>query len=223
MRVPTETARVAVGARAVYDAVAAAYDSQFNDELDDKPLDRALLTGFAELAGSGTIADVGCGPGQATRYLARQDARVVGVDLSPRMVERARRHAPELPFLVGSMLQLPLADAALTGLVALYSVIHLTPPEQGVAYRDFARVLRPGGWLLLAFHIDSPDHTAGQINHAREWFGHRVEIDGYFLPPDTVTRQLQDAQLKVAAHLQRQPAGAEYPSRRCYLLAQRPL
>jgi len=49
---------VAVGVRAAYDAVAGAYADQFYIELDAKPLDRALLEGFVELAGAGTIADV---------------------------------------------------------------------------------------------------------------------------------------------------------------------
>lgn len=55
---------------ATYDAVARTYDTELRDELARKPLDRALLDAFVELAGSGTIADVGCGPGQVTRYLA---------------------------------------------------------------------------------------------------------------------------------------------------------
>ncbi len=60
----------AVGVRAAYDAVARAYDEQLSNELGGKPLDRALLEGFLELTGAGTIADVGCGPGHVTRFLA---------------------------------------------------------------------------------------------------------------------------------------------------------
>lgn len=77
----------AVGVRATYDAIAAEYDRQLGDELDGKPLDRALLTGFVELVGTGRIADVGCGPGHVTRFLADQRAEVVGLDLSPGMIE----------------------------------------------------------------------------------------------------------------------------------------
>jgi len=97
---------VAVGALAAYDAVARAYDGQFRNELDAKPLDRGLLAAFVELAGTGTIADVGCGPGHVTRLLAQRHPDVIGVDISRAMIAVAREHAPELAFEVGSMLDL---------------------------------------------------------------------------------------------------------------------
>lgn len=212
----------AVGARATYDAVAAAYDTAFADELQDKPLDRALLTSFAELTSSGTICDIGCGPGHITRFLARQHADIVGLDLSPAMVEIARQRAPGLSFTVGSMLNLPVADGAWAGAVSLYSIIHLTPSERATACYEFARVIRPGGWLLVAFHVDSPDFPAGAVNHLTSWFGQHVELDGYFLEPGDVTTQLLASGFTLKARLEREPIdGVEYPSRRCYLLAQR--
>ncbi len=69
--------------RAAYDAIARAYDAQLGDELERKPLDRALLSAIAELAGEGTLADVGCGPGHVTRFLAARHTGVIGIDLSP--------------------------------------------------------------------------------------------------------------------------------------------
>jgi len=216
--------RVAVGVRAAYDAVARAYDRQFGDELDGKPLDRALLAVLVELVGTGTIADVGCGPGHVTRYLATQHADdVVGVDLSPGMIAVARERAPELTFTVGSMLLLPTTDAAWAGAVSLYSIIHLTADERAAACREFARVIQPGGWLLVAFHVDSPQFATGEVNHFTTWFGQSVELDGYFLDPSEVISQLAAAGFTVMANLERQAAPeVEYPSRRCYLLAQRP-
>ncbi|WP_123027113.1 class I SAM-dependent methyltransferase [Mycolicibacterium stellerae] len=209
-------------ARAAYDAVATAYDAAFADELDAKPLDRALLTSFAELASSGTICDIGCGPGHVTCFLAGRHADVVGIDLSPAMVEIARQRAPDLSFTVGSILDLPVADDAWAGAVSLYSIIHLTPSDRTTACREFARVIRPGGWLLLAFHVDSPEFAVGAVNHLTSWLGQRVELDGYFLDPDDVSAQLEAAGFTVKARLEREPIdGVEYPSRRCYLLAER--
>lgn len=212
----------AVGAQAAYDAVAVEYDRQLGDELDRKPLDRALLTALVELAGPGTIADVGCGPGHVTRFLARQHADVVGVDLSPGMVALAREHAPALEFTVASVLQLPVPDGSWAGAVALYSVIHLTSAERALAFRELARVVRPGGRLLVSFHVDSPEFAAGEVDHLTSWFGERVELDGYFLDPGEVVAQLQAAGCAVTARVDRLPdPDVEYPSRRCYLLAQR--
>lgn len=214
--------QVAVGVRATYDAVAAAYDEQLADELSGKPLDRALLLALTELARNGVIADVGCGPGHVTRFLAEHHPEVIGIDLSPGMIAIARKREPQLGFSVGSVLGLPLPDHACTGVLALYSIIHLTAGERRAAFREFARVLRPGGWLLVSFHIDSDQFAAGEVNHLRDWFGQRVELDGYFLRPDEVAGQLESAGFTRAATVEREPTSeVEYPSRRCYLLAQR--
>ena len=213
---------VAVGVRAAYDAVARAYHDQLGDELDGKPLDRAMLQAFTELAGAGTIADVGCGPGHVTRFLAERHPRVIGVDISQGMIGVAREHAPALAFAVGSMLQLPVADGAWSGIIALYSIIHLTAGDRALACREFARALRSGGWLLVAFHIDGPDFAAGEVNHLTTWFGQAVELDGYFLEPARVVGDIEAAGFTVSATLIRSPQpDVEYPSRRCYLLAQR--
>lgn len=214
--------RVAVGVRAAYDAVARAYDSQLGNELDDKPLDRALLEAFVELAGAGTIADLGCGPGHVTRFLAVRHQEVIGVDVSPGMIAVASERAPELAFTVGSMLRLPVAAGAWAGAVALYSIIHLTPVERRTACQELARAIRPSGWLLVAFHIDSAEFATGEVNHLTTWFGQAVELDGFFLDPTEVVADLELAGFTVMAKLERQPIrDVEYASRRCYLLAQR--
>ncbi len=80
--------------RASYDAVAPDYSGHFRDELAAKPLDRAMLAGFAEFvrtAGAGPVADIGCGTGRVTGHLSGLGLSVFGVDLSPQMVAVARR------------------------------------------------------------------------------------------------------------------------------------
>jgi SAM-dependent methyltransferase len=209
--------------RAGYNAVAGTYDRELRDELDGKPLDRALIDGFLELAGPGLVADVGCGPGHVTRYLAARHPDVVGLDLSDGMLTVARQRAPRLPFAVADMRTLPVAAGALAGAIALYSIIHLDPAGRAAASREFARVLHPGGWLLMAFHIDSPEHGMGETNHVTSFLGVPVQMDGYYLDPAAVTADLAAAGLRIAAKLEREPQpGGEHPSRRCYLLAQRP-
>jgi ubiquinone/menaquinone biosynthesis C-methylase UbiE len=208
--------------RTAYDAVAFEYDKELSGELDGKPLDRALLTAFVELVATGAIADVGCGPGHVSRHLAALHSDVVGVDLSPAMIAIARSHAPQLRFSVGSMLRLDAPDDAWSGLVSLYSIIHLTPHERPTAFAEFARVTQSGGWLLIAFHVDSPEFATGETNHLTEWFGQHLDLNGYFLDPDEVITEVSAAGFTLIARLDRQPAPAgEYPSRRCYLSFQR--
>jgi len=177
---------------------------------------------FVELAGAGTVADVGCGPGHLTRFLAARRPDVIGVDVSPGMIAVARERAPELTFVVASMLQLPVQDGTWAGVLAMYSVIHLVPEERVGAWQEIARSLRPNGWLLVSFHVDSAEYAAGQVSHLTSWFDEPVDIDGYFLDPAEMAAELEAAGFQVVATLERQPIPTvEYPSRRCYLLAQR--
>lgn len=206
--------------RSAYDRVASAYDDAIGHELDAKPLDRALLSAFTELAG-GVVADIGCGPGHVTRYLEAGRHPVLGIDLSTEMARLARRHDPRGAYAVGSMLDLPLATAVLAGAAVLYSIIHFSADERARAWHELARAVRPGGWLLVAFHVDSHEYEMGAVNHLTEWFGHPVELDGHFLDPDPIERALGDAGFSVRSRTVRQPSPAEYPSRRCLILAQR--
>ena len=126
--------------RTSYDAIATVYAERFRDELAARPLDRAMLAGFAELVragGAGPVADVGCGPGRVTRYLNDLGLPVFGIDLSPEMIAVARRTYPGLRFEVGSMLALDVPDAALGGVLAWYSVIHVPDERVPEAFAEF--------------------------------------------------------------------------------------
>jgi ubiquinone/menaquinone biosynthesis C-methylase UbiE len=113
-----------------YSAVARRYSDQIFDELQHKPLDRALLDRFAEsMPRPGRICDLGCGPGQVARYLWQSGLEVLGIDISPGMIEQARRLNPQLTFQHGDMLHLDLPADALTGVVAFYSLIHIARPK----------------------------------------------------------------------------------------------
>ncbi len=78
-----------------YDQVAGEYVTRIFHELEHKPMDRALLDRFAaEVQGLGTICDMGCGPGHVAQYLHERGVHVLGIDVSPRMVEQARQLNP---------------------------------------------------------------------------------------------------------------------------------
>src|SRR4029453_5834908 len=100
------------------------------------------------------------------------------------MIDVARRRHPTLDFRVGTMTRLEVPDASWAGLVGVYPVIHPPPPAPQRAYRELARVPRPGGWVLVAFHIDSAILRSGASIHLDEFLGHPVDLDGYSLPPE---------------------------------------
>jgi SAM-dependent methyltransferase len=208
--------------RAAYDAVAADYAVRFGDELAARPLDRGMLAGFAELVRAGgdrPVADIGCGTGRVTAHLASLGLSAFGVDLSPRMVAVARQAYPALRFEVGSMLALDLPDAALGGVLAWYSTIHVPDEQLPAAFAEFRRVLVPGGYLQLGFQVgDAPLHRTQAL-------GHPVSLDSHHRPPDQVARLLSEAGLEVRARLVREPDdGGDFPERepQAFLLARKP-
>lgn len=205
--------------RAFYDAVAEDYATLFRDWLDAKPLDRALLAGYAELVGAGgKVADLGCGPGRSTAYLASLGLSVFGLDLSEAMLDIARRDHPGIRFVHGSLLQLDVPDGALDGVVSLYSTIHLPEEELPAAFAEFRRVLRPGGHVLLAFQVgDAPRR------HERP-FGHPVTLDFQRRRPDRIAALLESAGFTLVLHAVRaadEPLGESTPQ--AYLIARTPL
>lgn len=201
--------------RASYDAVADAYASRFGGELEHKPLDRALLDLFAADAGvGGVVGDVGCGPGHISAYLHSAGLRPIGIDLSPRMVELARRLHRGPEFVVGSMLALPAEDASWSGLVAFYSIIHLATAEVWRALAEFRRVLRPGAPMLLAFHVGDV------VRHVDTFLGQRVDLDFHLLRPARVRKLLREAGFSIEMSLQRAAyISVEAPTQRGYILA----
>lgn len=210
----------AVMLRKGYASIAKNYRETLVDELRGKPLDRAFLDAFAERCGDGTIVEIGCGPGQVARYLAERGANVEGLDLSPEMIAEASAAHPGLSFRVGDMFALPYADGSVRGVVGFYAIVHAPTAELLGAFREFARVLAPGGVIALAFHVD--DATAKREVHVDELFGAKTSLDFYFHEPDEITRGLVDAGFTLEARLDRQPyPDVEHASRRSYLLARR--
>ncbi|MFJ5778663.1 class I SAM-dependent methyltransferase [Streptomyces sp. NPDC093094] len=204
-----------------YDTVAERYATEIAGELDGKPLDRALLDTLTELADGGPVLDIGCGPGHATAHLARKGARAAGLDLSPAMCAVARR-ATGLPFASADMTALPVRSGSLSALLCWYALIHLDAPQRGAAYAEFARVLRPGGHALLAFHTSDADTAPGSSRRLTDWWDHPVDLTFHFLDPSAETRALTAAGLTLAARLDRTPdPDTEHPSLRTYLLLRR--
>jgi SAM-dependent methyltransferase len=203
--------------QASYDTVADEYVQRIFDELQHKPFDRELLDRFAAAVKDvGLACDLGCGPGQVARYLHERGAAVMGIDLSPAMVERAARLVPGVEFRQGDMTALDLPDESLAGIAAFYSLIHIPREDLAATLAELRRVLRPGGLLLIAFHIG--DETI----HLDEWWGHPVSVDFNFLPSAEIITHLPAAGFDLEELIERDPyPDIEHQSRRAYIFAQR--
>ena len=203
-----------------YDQVADEYVRRIYDELRHKPLDRQLLDRFAAAVrgtGTGTVCDLGCGPGHVTRYLHDRGVPVCGIDLSPGMIALARGLNPDIKFQVGDMTALTSTDGTWAGITAFYSVIHIPPDRLVDTLREMWRVLMPGGHLLLAFHIG--DETI----HLDEWWGMKVNVDFFYFSTSSMIASLTAAGFEVEETFERAPyPEVEHASHRAYVLARRP-
>ena len=204
--------------RESYDRLAEEYARRIFDELQHKPLDRELLDRFArETDGRGDVCDMGCGPGHVARHLRDAGASVFGLDLSPRMLEQARKLNPDIPFREGNMMSLDIADGTLAGIAAFYAIVNIPRQFLALAFREFRRVLRPEGLLLLAFHMGE------EIIREEELWGQKISMNFLFFQPSEIRISLEAAGLPVEEVVEREPyPDVEYPSRRAYIFALKP-
>ena len=136
-------------------------------------------------------------------HLAGLGLDVIGIDLSPGMIAVARRRHPTVRFDVGSMAELDIDDGTLAGAVAWYSVIHTPEVRQPILYSEFARVLRPGGWLLLGFQLGD------DVVHLTRGYGHEIELHTRRQDLDRVLARLRAAGFTPVAEVRRHPRPPE--------------
>ena len=126
------------------------------------PSDRQLVDTWSSNV-SGPILDAGCGPGHWTDHLHRRGLDVHGVDIVPEFIDRARAAYPSVPFTLGSIDAIDEPDGSLGGILSWFSTIHHEPPRIMIPLLEFARVLRPGGTLLLGYfdgaEVEPFDHA----------------------------------------------------------------
>ncbi|MFC7485817.1 class I SAM-dependent methyltransferase [Knoellia sp. CPCC 206453] len=198
------------GVQRAYDTVAGTYADHFTDASAESPLDRAMVDAFAAAvtaAGDpGPVLDAGCGAGRMSRYLADRGCSVQGVDLSAGMVEMARRDHPDLDFAVASLTDLPFPDDTFAGVLLWYSAIHTPPHGQPQIFAEVARVLRPGGHVLVG--LQSGQGTQ-DVSAAYARFGHDIELERYLFTPDEVAALIEGAGLTEVARMVRRPRDGE--------------
>ncbi len=134
-----------ISTRDGYDSWAPWYDEQSNQLLEiEQPIVREILDGLPV----GVALDAACGTGRHAAHLASLGHTVIGVDSSPGMLGRAREKVPQGEFHEADLHGLPLADDSVDLVVCAIALVHL--PELERPFGEFARVLRPGGHLVVS-------------------------------------------------------------------------
>jgi SAM-dependent methyltransferase len=148
----------------------------------------------------GTVLDLGCGPGQITRYLCSLGVEATGVDLVPEFIAHARATHPTGAYRLGSMDDLDVADHSVAGILAWYSLIHLPPQDVDGVLAEFRRMMAPAGTLVLG--VFDGDEVAG--------FDHKV-VTAYRWPLDEVSERLRRAGFTEVERLRRPGEGTHRP------------
>ncbi|NHN57431.1 class I SAM-dependent methyltransferase [Calidifontibacter sp. DB0510] len=205
--------------RHAHDVLAPVYAERLATILDEMPVERAVLDLFCTLvreSGLGTlIGDIGCGTGRLAPYLAERGFSVTGVDLSPVMVETARRDHLAHSYAVGDLRELPLGDASVAGAIGWYSYMYLAPSDRPRAFAELARVVAPGGHLALAWKLgdDTPRRSSDVL-------GLGVRFDIYWMSQSEVEDRLAAAGFSTVFWAGR-PADPDELQPQGYLIARR--
>jgi SAM-dependent methyltransferase len=166
--------------REAWEAIATTYADRRDADGSDAALVAELATSFPSEA---TVLDVGCGDGARTLANLPQDS--VGLDLSREGLALARQNVPEARLLQGDMTALPVADSTVDCITAYHAVFHVHRNDHPTVYREFARVLRPGGTLLMTL-------PSGRFHSVRDgWMGGRMLFSAP--GPERTRSQLADA------------------------------
>ncbi len=205
--------------RSSYDTIASDYADHWVGLFGEPSFETWLLDRVADHADGGPVVEVGSGPGHVTAYLAGRGADATGVDLSPAMVDEARRRFPGPRFEVGDLRELrpPPASSGWAAVLGWYSLIHLAASELPDAVAGLVRSLAPGGWLVLALHAGT------EVRHHGEWFGHEIDLDFVLHEPSDLARTVESTGLvDVEWYLRGPLAARSETTQRLYVLGRKP-
>jgi len=184
-------------------------------DIRTQPWLKATIDAFVDAVGGlGPVLDVGCGPGTVTAYLAERGVDVSGVDLSPRMIEHARRLHPECSFRVGSSTDLELAESSLGGVLGWWSLFNLPRDVLPHVLASFTRAVVPGGQVIIATHVGDGDflRTEAYGGVPVRWTTHKWR-------PEQLASLVEQAGLRLIAELRLPADGQSGPA--VVLVAQR--
>ncbi|HYK45784.1 MAG TPA: methyltransferase domain-containing protein [Parafilimonas sp.] len=197
-----------------YNKTAKNYAEKYLNELSQKHLDQVLLKSFAaENASRGKMIDLGCGPGQTTKFLSDCGVQnIIGTDISPEMINVAISVNPQLSFEIADMLCLKYPDRYFGSAIAFYSIVHFTYEQLPLAFNEIKRVLANNGEFLFCFHIGN------ELVHLDNFLDKPVNIEFHFFEVNKITTLIKEAGFEIIDTIERQPyPNVEYPSKRAYI------
>lgn len=201
--------------RCAYDRAAKKYAEDLYDELQSKPMDVKFLDLFVERVNPNSqVAEIGCGPGEISAYLKIKGLNMLGIDISPQMIEEAKRLNPAIKFQVGDVFSLDFQDKSFSGVAAPFLIVNFSIDEIPKAFHEIKRVLLADGVFYFSFH------TGNETVHVDDLFAEKNPLDFYFHPVEKIQSILEESGFELLEWVIRSPyKDAEYPSTRAYFFA----
>lgn len=166
-----------------YDELGRAYAASRSGADDLERLEWLL----ERLAPDATLLDAGCGPGTPLLRRASGTVGAVGVDFSRGQLELAAENAPDTALIQGDLTAMPIAEGAVDAVLAVHSLIHVPRRAHQRVAAEFARVLRPGGWLLCS------EGTGEWQGRNTDWLDRGIEMQWDISGPEATRTQLHEA------------------------------
>lgn len=141
--------------RKVYETLADEYDDRIPGDgvVDEIFTDSEITFVLSKVRPDDELLDLGCGTGRFTIPLAERVTAVSGLDLSPMMLATARKKLADRGLAAdlreGDMAALPFPDASFDVVVSMLALMHIPREDRQQVFHEVARVLRPGGRLLI--------------------------------------------------------------------------
>ena len=154
-----------------YDKVSHVYRADTFDSAEDPNYGQCIDLLLSHVPDGCRLLDLGCGCGVPAAQKLAANHDVIGVDISPVQIERARTLVPAAEFVCADMTTVGFPPEGFDAIISLYAIIHVPLEEQPDLFRRIRAWLKPGGWLLCT------------VGH-REWTG--TEDDWLGVPGGTM-------------------------------------
>lgn len=193
-----------------YNKIAKKYSEFYSSDLDSE-----FVSSFINvLPEKAKILDLGCGTGRLLGVFQKKGFSITGLDLSEKMLEIAKKNFPQIKFVKSDMRKTRFKNNSFDALIVAYSVIHIPKKEIPATIKEFARILKPKGKLMLVIQKGRKE------KFLKEPLDENLQLFLNFMGKKEIFLQLS-RRFKTLEFLERNPGKKEFPCRKLCIIAEK--